>query len=332
MNYLDLTLFEFLSVITRWDDVFEMEILYVSKEKTDCYLKMEGTLKEFTDFTQFTDAPIELKKSILRSVLETKNKIFNKDLSDIEIYNYLQNLTDNFNKDKTKKILEDVVITRDMYSAHLEYESMEIYKKNNWEIPYDEMKKTDILKNIETQGKTFFIPNYKKMLAKTHLLAFYDIDKIINLLERKLNDIPNIQTNLKPKEIKEPLFFTKLFFSPYSEKIDLLLEQLRTIGLTNEENKWREWEPGEVEKNETSKFYYYLKQKKVLNDYDKTPALICFNKKFGIEVYKDKETPKTERFVQIKTLTSSENTAIKPKLLDKFDTVFSKWFKKIELK
>lgn len=136
----------------------------------------------------------------------------------------------------------------------------------------------------------------------------------------------------KQKPPKPPLTFAGLFISPYSDKIDLLLEQLRTNGLTKTNNKWSEWETGRIEKNETSKFYFYLKRKKVLNEYDKTPALICFNEKFGIEVYTDKEIQITERFVSIRNLTNADKTATKTELLDKFDTVFTKWIEKIELK
>jgi hypothetical protein len=154
--------------------------------------------------------------------------------------------------------------------------------------------------------------------------------ELINLNDNTINDKqPNPKGTPPPKQ---PLTFDGLFVSPYSENTELLLEQLRTIGLTKTNDNWREWETRKVEKNETSKFYYYLKQKNVLNDYDDTPALICFNKKFGIEVYKYNETPKTERFVSIRTLTSSIKTATKTNLLGKFENVFNRWIEKIELK
>ena len=146
-----------------------------------------------------------------------------------------------------------------------------------------------------------------------------------------LNEVEKIIIDLQKSFEKPPtpkprtLTITGLFISPYSEKIDVLLEQLKNNGLIDQNNNWREWEKGRVDKNETAKFYYYLKQKKVLKEYDKTPALICFYDKFGIEVYKDLENPKKERCVCIKELTRSEKTDTKTKLSEKFDTVYSKW-------
>jgi len=130
---------------------------------------------------------------------------------------------------------------------------------------------------------------------------------------------------------QQSLSFDKLFISPYSEKIDLLIEQLQKIGLIVN-NDWREWENGRVEKNETSKLYYYLKQNKVLSDYTTPTALKCFNDKFGIEVYKDNEEPKTERYVSLRTLTKTEESNTKTKLLNKFEIVLQKWIEGIELK
>ncbi len=142
----------------------------------------------------------------------------------------------------------------------------------------------------------------------------------------------NTKTTPPPKTNIQPLTFKELFKELYSEHIDSLLEQLNITGLTETNNSWREWETCLVEKNETSKLYFYLKRKNVLNDYDKTKALICFNEKFGIEVYRDKETPKSNRCVSIRTLVNSENTATKTKLKDKFDIAFNKWTDKMELK
>ncbi len=212
--------------------------------------------------------------------------------------------------------------------------------KNDFQIKFD----TDFSKFVigsNATKKTFIkcekeelnlLINTIKDCFGTGYQSFNEYKNLIAYLEF-LESLDNHQKENTTTPPKQPITFEGLFISPYSEYIDLLLEKLSDIGLIKTKNNWREWQTGKVEKNETSKFYYYLKRKKVLNvDYVTTPALICFNDKFGIEVYKDKETPKTDRFVQIKTLTSTEKRATKTNLLEKFDIVFNKWIEKIPLK
>jgi len=253
----------------------------------------------------------------------------------------LKNITSDFSKDWFDPLVEDI---RD-YAKLIEIEHY-IIDDDFPEKPYYRGScNYKILGQLRPAMKFEFNENdslrdrMKFVIDNPLLKLNFDYEKLFqfsDIAEREYKRVTEailLKTESKKQQPpKQPITFAGLFISPCSEKIDLLLEKLSDIGLTKTNNNWREWQTGKVEKNETSKFYYYLKQKNVLNEYDKTPALICFNEKFGIEVYKDKETPKTERFVQIKTLTSSEKTTTKTNLLDKFDVVFNKWIEKIPLK
>ena len=165
----------------------------------------------------------------------------------------------------------------------------------------------------------------KHMNVQLELLIDMDRTKQIKINQQKIIDITTIKT-------KQPLSFSELFISPYSENVDLLLEKLQTIGLTKTDNCWREWEIGKIEKNETSKLYFNLKRNNILSEYNTATALKCFNEKFGVEVYDDKRMHNTERFASLRTLTNAEKSATKPKLLNQFDSVFQKWNKELELK
>ena len=186
---------------------------------------------------------------------------------------------------------------------------------------------------IEILKSKLPIADFDYTKCESYLPNFLIMSDIAENEYGKIIETTVIETTINRRQPpKQTLTFSGLFNGRYSDYIDLLFEKLKDIGIIDNNNIWRKWETGKVEKNETSKLYYFLKQKKILNDYDDTPALICFNEKFGIEVYKYNETPKTERFVSIKTLTDSKKTAPKTNLLDKFEIVFNKWIEKIELK
>jgi len=257
------------------------------------------------------------------------------DFSESDMYAFIEEKTSNFDIYKFKYFMQG--LRKFAVQFNITYENGEIVEHPELMFVYNLVikNKNESLNERINAAQIKYSSVYKGCSVHpicTTLLE--DFSEMAEAEYKRITESTSAENKPKSKEVKPPkqtLTFAGLFISPYSEYIDLLLEKLSDIGLIKTKNNWREWQTGKVEKNETSKFYYYLKQKNVLNDYDKTPALICFNEKFGIEVYGN-ESPTTERFVSIRNLTNADKTAIKTNLKEKFDSVFTKWIEKIELK
>jgi len=83
----------------------------------------------------------------------------NSQLTKIEVYNYLESITSSFNPDKVKMIGEEINLFYQMeYLPRIQEESIQIFTKNNWEIPY---RKISLDENIA-------IYDFEIMLQKTH--------------------------------------------------------------------------------------------------------------------------------------------------------------------
>jgi len=257
------------------------------------------------------------------------------DFSESDMYAFIEEKTSNFDIYKFKYFMQG--LRKFAVPFNITYENGEIEEHPELMFVYNLVikNKNESLNERINAVQIKYSSVYKG--GSVHPICTTLLEDFSEMAEaeyKRITESTSAENNPKSKEVKPPkqtLTFAELFINPYSEYIDLLLEKLSDIGLIITKNNWREWQTGKVEKNETSKFYYYLKQKNVLNDYDKTPALICFNEKFGIEVYCN-ESPTTERFVSIRNLTNADKTAIKTNLKEKFDSVFTKWIEKIELK
>ncbi len=121
------------------------------------------------------------------------------------------------------------------------------------------------------------LKRYEVAYKKSELLN----DKLNHLLEIiRLNDITqkvNIKTTRPPKP---ELIFNQLFKKEYSEKADNFLKLLKEKGYTTKDNVWRETQ----NTNELAKVYLWFFDNGVFRQNDKTSALKCFCKQFGIVV------------------------------------------------
>ncbi len=116
------------------------------------------------------------------------------DITNIEIYNYFEKITGNFDKEKIKISLNDI----DCYYTltlrdDILNESIDIYTKNGWEIPYIDM--TNLLDEIllsnnkKANNKKILVHDSKTMLNETHFAKGYScLHYAMNLLKRKLNE------------------------------------------------------------------------------------------------------------------------------------------------
>ncbi len=94
----------------------------------------------------------------------------NLQIGEIEVYNYFEKSTSNFNKSKVEIVLDNVenYYTTEFKERLIE-ESKEEHKKNNWEIPTLPMDKafSEFFEEHLGVNKTH-VPDYNKMLEKTH--------------------------------------------------------------------------------------------------------------------------------------------------------------------
>lgn len=192
INYLDLRVEQFLDVITNKKTIYQ-----ISFPEVDTHF--QGTLSEITSLIS------QLKES------ETKNEIqdFFRDkteyaidfeLSDIEVYNYLEKHTSNFDRYKTKILLRDIEVYYYMdFKERIQEESRNIYDKKNWEIPIKE-----ILSPFN-EGELINIADQNAMIKKTHPFDDFTISRVIHLLKEKLSDpkekkdTPNTAENPHPR-------------------------------------------------------------------------------------------------------------------------------------
>jgi hypothetical protein len=313
-SYFDLTLLEFLELISNVEHVYEFVIPKSEKEEETI---VRGTLNQILNKVYLTNASIAVKEWTLKTVRKMSESTYSKELNDVEIYSYIERATGNFDKEKTRIILNDIEINEHMFSANLEYESEQIYKKNNWEIPYLEEVAGTCTAEIINGYKVKF-QDYHEMIARTHPFALYDINQLISLLKRKLNDISNNQQNKKSKLTKPELTFSGLFKPEYVIKVDQLITLLKQTGYIDQNKIWRDNET----KNEPAKIYFWLLDKGVLKPHNKpTPALKCFCKEFGVIAYSDNEPtpPPEQRAVAVRGLL---NTHSSPDEKWKFDRNF----------
>jgi len=184
-NYLDMTLIDFLDTITEKKQEYEIAI---GKE-----LKFIGTKPEIKDLISELD---EEWHSQISPLLEDKEEYTTPfELTSIEVYNYLEKMTSNFNPIKMKLILQEMEMYNCMvFKDRIREESLNIYMKNEWKIPTIEFNPL-----FPKGAPCVKMPDYETMLRKTHFCAGWHIDHAISLLKDKLNeDNDTVKESSKP--------------------------------------------------------------------------------------------------------------------------------------
>lgn len=238
--------------------------------------------------------------------------------------------TGNFDNEKIRIILFDIGVTKSMIRERLENESFEIYKKNGWEIPKSNLD-NPVTKEM-FKGEKIIIPDYEKMISKTHSGTFYELNKVVNLLESKLNDniIKDKQPNQTGTPPKQPLTFARLFKHPYNLDTEKLKKKLKEINLIDDNYQWRTVDNNgkKTPSKDIGKFYDWLYTETTVLDKtpDKTAHCICFCAEFGIIAYEGTENkPKTGRTVTAKLIRES---TFDIELENKYNTHFKTWINK----
>ncbi len=182
-NYLNLRLEQFLDAITNKKNIYELKL-----DNGDIF---QGILSDFEKW--FSKADAETRKKLLPLLNNKKEYKVDFELSTIEIINYLEKVTSNFDPIKTRVVLTDIEAYYHMdFRERIEKQSFAEYHKNNWEIP---IKKLNL---PEFSEKANNMPDIDKMLKKTHMFSQISIIQTINLLREKLKENRVIETeNLK---------------------------------------------------------------------------------------------------------------------------------------
>jgi hypothetical protein len=240
-NYLDLTLLEFLDAITNRKAIYYFDILTNDKiskindsevvfkcniEAIDGdKIRLTGTKEDI--LWDLKRLKIKLltkdKKDIHKSSIENLDRVINKDffndvdcfdkeLNDIEIYNYLDHITHSFDIERIKIILWDIDVYYNLeFLEWINEESMKEYLKNKWDIPQEIVR-------LGTSELT--VPDYKKMRVKTHGYGFsWRINWAIGMLKQKL------------KEAEQPIQTSNKQNYKIPDEILLSLEQQKCIAL-----------------------------------------------------------------------------------------------------
>jgi len=273
MNYYDLTLIEFLDVL------FDIQNEYTYSITNDNGVRQElctKTVEQYRSMVLTLDLHPKLKKSISASIEGKSERKLDIELTEIEIYNYLEKVTSNFDKEKLNSIYWVINAYYQTFRVEiLNPESYGIYKYKKWDIPYHD---------VRFGSKIERYVDYKTMVSKTHGFMYMDIEYCWSLVNRKRSE--NQQLNgtttgtKKQKTIKQPLSFAGLFKPEYRDRLNLLLDRLQSNGYTGPNNDWLI----KTDTNEPAKLFYYLKDRGVIIAPKFAPSIKCFYKNFGCEV------------------------------------------------
>ncbi len=184
-NYLDMPLKDFLDTITEKRNQFSIKVGEA---------EIIGTKPEFESIISKLDEEWQSKLSPLIADKEEYTTPF--ELTHLDIYNYLEKATSNFDPIKVKLILNEFEVYYSMdLNERIDQESLNIYTKEGWEIPQIEIKPLILIDRSLTVDH---LPDYKTMRRKTHLFAYWNIDFAIGVLKDKLKDKAATNKSLNP--------------------------------------------------------------------------------------------------------------------------------------
>jgi len=210
-------------------------------------------------------------------------------LGKLDVDNYIQKLTDNYNIEKLKKLLIDT----ENYLTNEKEEKFSEFSDDEINSAREEIRKRKLAKLFKdkpyliNQGINVFV---HKIDVELKLFPFEFIT-IYLLIQNIKSKIKNAETQINKfnKNDKEPLTFAGLFKIPYNSetKIMELKTILKTSGYIDDKYKWSGLTGF---KNKLATLYWLFKDKlNILNPGKVTPQLKTFYKEFGLIVYTDKE-------------------------------------------
>lgn len=207
INYLDFTVSEFLDTITN------EEIIYDFTLKTDNTSDIfRGTVKQLKKLFEDSNLEADSKGYLLNQISAIKENTFEKELGELEIYNYLEKVTSKFELEKMKILLDEIDIYYDMvFLERINIESVLVFNENGWQIPKLPPAKMkingkvfDFLPKINNKDINMQMPDYESMRKKTHPFDGFFLYKAISILKSKLEKTsPEIQEKKAGKTLQK---------------------------------------------------------------------------------------------------------------------------------
>ncbi len=183
----DLSIEEFTRVLLDYEEVYEIEIENICNRIEKHQLK--GTYNQIIDVVSCNP---HLCKDI-----ESKLFDYNIELNELDIYNYIEYKTANFNMDKVKILKNEMdVFYMLTYCEEINQIVKEKYIDLDMEIPYIER---DLITKHKKKHEHIRIPDYRQMREKIFFCRDYMYFIAMALLNRKLSKTPiNNKTNILP--------------------------------------------------------------------------------------------------------------------------------------
>lgn len=198
-DLLSLTIREFTRVLLEYEEVYTLSININSISEGHKVIEKQGTYSQL--YNLFVHFPKLLKN--------LKNNYFDYKLTPslLDIYNYLQYKTDNFDSSKIMIILNEMDTLYNMeYLEDINDEVSNLYIDNNWSIPYLPAIERKV-NNHHYIREANTIMDYKEMRYQVYPFREHDFHKAIEILRSKLRgtntkSVLNISPKLKTVLIK----------------------------------------------------------------------------------------------------------------------------------
>ncbi len=250
-KYLDLTLNEFLDTIT------DKEIEYSLKIDD---AEFEGTYKQFESIIESIEDS-EVKERLEHEFSDKKRYCTEIEFSQIEIYNYLKNITNDFDPEAIRVCLFDIDVYYNLdFKERIQKESLNTYIENGWEIPQITHKSPFFGKEITAQ-------DYDTMLKKTHPYSGFGIQFIIYTLKKKLENTQNPKIDTPKNPQFKAIFDEAQLKVIYSRSIDVKAITCKEAdflywfgGIGKESSKIKWILIGKERKPHKSALHWYCKQ------------------------------------------------------------------------
>lgn len=134
-----------------------------------------GTLDEFKELSK------QIKNIDLKRVIHQLGEKSTIEFSEIDIANYLQNITNNFQKESVELCISEIdVFENIVFYDLINTKALNEYSRNNWDIP--------TIEKINRKTKEIYVTvNFKEMRNKLFPFVGFQLEFAKQFLKRKLN-------------------------------------------------------------------------------------------------------------------------------------------------
>jgi len=259
-KFYNLTLIEFLEYISNYN---ELKIYELSINDKDI---IKGTIETLTELSKKTKL-----KELKNIIFKIKENDINNDFTGIEIYNYLKNITNNFELKQTEIVLKEFEVFETMELNELLIEKAEkVYLKNNWELPTCKLSEKAYLlnkKSINNDNK--YTIDYDKMINKVFPFDNTYFYEAKNVLIKKISEYKNKRSNIE----KSKYTYTTIFKDQSNAK---KLKDFFELKQLTKNNIWQKNKP----MNNLASFFFYLRDIEVIKQGEKKSMLKVFYDEF----------------------------------------------------